>query len=224
MTVELCLDHSDEVRGRDRVSLSDDVIATGGTRAVAAQTAGVHPGTLYEWLRRAAENNTQTALNPDDYTTRELRALGKTAHVPGYSRLRKAELATAIAAKRSPYSEFSDTIKKAEAKTEVEWLSEIARIGRGDHLETVTTEEYDAAGNLKTRTTVWMRSADGGPGYSRSWLPDARGRARPRMASRNFGSAESVKAVGLVQSQITVLGRGEVEHRPRPEVVVRRQP
>ena len=62
--------------------------------------------------RRAAENNTQTALNPDDYTTRELRALGKTAHVPGYSRLRKAELATAIAAKRSPYSEFSDTIKK----------------------------------------------------------------------------------------------------------------
>ena len=54
-----------------------DVIAAGGTRAVAAQAAGVHRGTLNEWLRRG-EDNTQTALNPDDYTTLELRALGKT--------------------------------------------------------------------------------------------------------------------------------------------------
>ena len=34
-----------------------------------------------------------------------------------------------------------------------DWLSEIARIGRGGHPETTVTEEYDAAGNLKTRTT-----------------------------------------------------------------------
>ena len=38
-------------------------------------------------------------------------------------------------------SEFSDSIKKAEAANEIGWLSEVARIGHGEHLETVTTEE-----------------------------------------------------------------------------------
>ena len=77
-----------------------DVIAAGGTRTIAARAAGVHPDTLNGWLRRAAQEDTETTLEADDYTTlRELRALAKTAHVPGYGRLRKADLATAIAAK-----------------------------------------------------------------------------------------------------------------------------
>ena len=49
---------------------------------------------------------------------------------------------------------FSAALKKAEAEAQVKWLSEIARIGKGGNLETVTTEEYDASGNLKTRTTT----------------------------------------------------------------------
>ena len=60
---------------------------------------GVHPDTLNGWLRRAAQEDTETTLEADDYTLRALRALAKTAHVPGYGRLRKADLATAIAAK-----------------------------------------------------------------------------------------------------------------------------
>ena len=108
-----------------------DVIAAGGTRTIAARAAGVHPDTLNGWLRRAAQEDTETTLEADDYTLRELRALAKTAHVPGYGRLRKADLATAIAVKPSEYSVFSAALKKAEAEAQVEWLSEIARIGRG---------------------------------------------------------------------------------------------
>ena len=48
---------------------------------------------------------------------------------------------------------FAAALKKAEAEAQVKWLSEIAHIGKGGNLETVTTEEFDAAGNLKTRTT-----------------------------------------------------------------------
>ena len=102
-----------------------DVIAAGGTRSIAARAACVHPDTLNGWLRRAAQEDTETTLEADDYTTlRELRALAKTAHVPGYGRLRKADLATAIAAKPSEYSVFSAALKKAEAEAQVEWLSE----------------------------------------------------------------------------------------------------
>ena len=89
-----------------------DVIAAGGTRSIAARAAGVHPDTLNGWLRRAAQEDTETTLEADDYTLRELRALAKTAHVPGYARLRKADLATALAAKPSEYSRVFRRPKK----------------------------------------------------------------------------------------------------------------
>ena len=149
-----------------------DVIAAGGTRTIAARAAGVHPDTLNGWLRRAAQEDTETTLEADDYTLRELRALAKTAHVPGYGRLRKADLATAIAAKPSEYSVFSAALKKAEAEAQVEWLSEIARIGRGGHPETTVTEEFDAAGNLKTRTTRTTTSRAAWQAYA--WLLERR--------------------------------------------------
>ena len=150
-----------------------DVIAAGGTRTIAARAAGVHPDTLNGWLRRAAQEDTETTVEADDYTTlRELRALAKTAHVPGYGRLRKADLATAIAAKPSEYSVFSAALKKAEAEAQVEWLSEIARIGRGGHPETTVTEEFDAAGNLKTRTTRTAPSRAAWQAYA--WLLERR--------------------------------------------------
>ena len=149
-----------------------DVIAAGGTRTIAARAAGVHPDTLNGWLRRAAQEDTETTLEADDYTLRELRALAKTAHVPGYGRLRKADLATAIAAKPSEYSVFSAALKKAEAEAQVKWLSEIARIGRGGHPETTVTEEYDAAGNLKTRTARTTTSRAAWQAYA--WLLERR--------------------------------------------------
>ena len=149
-----------------------DVIAAGGTRTIAARAAGVHPDTLNGWLRRAAQEDTETTLEADDYTLRELRALAKTAHIPGYSRLRKADLATAIAAKPSEYSVFSAALKKAEAEAQVEWLSEIARIGRGGHPETTVTEEFDSAGNLKTRTARTAPSRAAWQAYA--WLLERR--------------------------------------------------
>ena len=151
-----------------------DVIAAGGTRAVAAEAAGVHRGTIYEWLRRGTEdaNATQTALDPDDYTSRELRALGKAAQIPGYARLRKAELAAAITAKPSEYSDFSDSIKKAEAEAEAEWLSGVARIARGAGITTTVTEELDASGHVKTRTSRTVTGQGSWQAYA--WLLERR--------------------------------------------------
>ena len=148
-----------------------DVIAAGGTRSIAAHAAAIHPDTLNGWLRRAAKKATETPLEVDT-TLRELRALAKVAHVPGYAKLRKADLATALAAKPSEYSVFSAALKKAEAEAQVEWLSEIARIGKGGNLETVTTEEFDAAGNLKTRTARTATSRAAWQAYA--WLLERR--------------------------------------------------
>ena len=94
----------------------------------------IHRDTLNGWLRRAAQEDTETTLEADDYTLRELRALAKTTHVPGYGRLRKADLATAIAAKPSEYSVFSAALKKAEAEAHgyLQFLQASTRRGRGN--------------------------------------------------------------------------------------------
>ena len=151
-----------------------DVIAAGGTRSIAAHAAAIHPDTLNGWLRRAAQEDTETPLEVDTTTTtvHELRALAKIAQVPGYAKLRKADLATALAATPSKYSVFSAALKKAEAEAQVKWLSEIAHIGKGGNLETVTTEEFDAAGNLKTRTTRTTTSRAAWQAYA--WLLERR--------------------------------------------------
>ena len=132
-----------------------DVIAAGGTVAVAAQVAGVHRGTIYRWLRRGEQEATATeaALDPDAYTADDLRAIARTAGMMATSRMNKTELVDAIASHRSPFCDFTDNVKEVEAVTEFEWLGEIARIGRGEHLETVTTEEFDNTGAVTKRTT-----------------------------------------------------------------------
>ena len=150
-----------------------DVIAAGGTRSIAAHAAAIHPDTLNGWLRRAAKEATETPLEVDTTTTvHALRALAKVAQVPGYAKLRKADLATALAAKPSEYSVFSAALKRAEAEAQVKWLGEIARIGRGGHPETTVTEEYDAAGNLKTRTIRTTTSRAAWQAYA--WLLERR--------------------------------------------------
>ena len=60
----------------------------------------------------------------------------------------------------------------AHAEAQVEWLSEIARIGRGGHPETTVTEEFDAAGNLKTRITRTAPSRAAWQAYA--WLLERR--------------------------------------------------
>ena len=77
------------------------------------------------------------------------------------------------AARPSPFSDFSDRIKRAQASTDGEWLGHIARIGRGEHLETVTTEEFDDAGLVTKRTT--RTTASHRPAWQAfAWLLDRR--------------------------------------------------
>ena len=132
-----------------------DVVAAGGTRSSAAKAAGVHRDTIQEWLRRGEQDTADTTTPPDSslHTAAQLRGIARDAGITGLSRMNKGELAAAIAAQPSQYSYFTDNIKKAEAATEVEWLTNIARIGQGEHLETVTTEELDDTGVVTKRTT-----------------------------------------------------------------------
>ena len=184
------------------------MVAAGGTRAVAAEAAGISRGTLYGWLRRGTEdaNATETALDPDDYTIRELRALGKTAQIPGYARLRKAELATAIAAKPSEYLHFLNSIKKAEAEAENEWLNGVARIARGAGVTTTVTEEIDGAGNVKTRTTRTVTGLGSWQAYA--WLLERR---HPERWARTERPASSIDSGTLDPEEI--IARGEAQLR-----------
>ena len=74
--------------------------------------------------------------------------------------------------REGPYVQFVQALKKAEASAQVEWLSKIAHIGKGGHPETTVTEEFDAAGNLKTRTTRTTTSRAAWQAYA--WLLERR--------------------------------------------------
>ena len=150
------------------------MIAAGGSRTVAAEAAGISRGTIYGWLRRGTEDakTTQTVLDPDDYTAIELRTMAHGAGIPGFSRIDKAELAAAVAAKPSEYLHFLNSIKKTEAEAENEWLNGVARIARGAGVTTTVTEEIDASGNVKTRTTRTVTGLGSWQAYA--WLLERR--------------------------------------------------
>ena len=61
-----------------------DVVAAGGTRAVAAEAAGISESTLYKWLRRGAEDAT-TILNGGPGPSGQ-----RPASTPGLSTRRKS--------------------------------------------------------------------------------------------------------------------------------------
>ena len=209
------------------------MIAGGGTRTVTAQAAGIHPATIHDWMRRGTEdtNFTQTALDPDDYTSREVRALGKAAQIPGYTRLRKAELAAAIAAKPSEFSDFSDSIKKAEAEAENEWLAGVAHIARGTGVTTTVTEELDGAGNVKTRTTRTVTGLGSWQAYA--WLlerrhPERWARTERPAAGDGAGTLDPEEVIARGEAQMRIIegaGSREPDHlveagATRPDIVV----
>ena len=196
------------------------VVAAGGTRTVAAEAVGVHRDTVYEWLRRGTEdaNATQTVLDPDDYTIRELRALGKTAQIPGYARLRKAELAAAITAKPSEYLHFLNSIKKAEAEAENEWLAGVARIARGAGVSSTVTEELDGAGNVKTRTTRTVTGLGSWQAYA--WLlerrhPERWARTERSAAGDGAGTLDPEEVIARGEAQMRLI-EGGLKKRSRP--------
>ena len=133
--------------------------------------------------RHRRRNATQTALDPDDYTAIALRTMAHDAGIAGFSRMDKAELATAITAKPSEYMEFLDCLKKAEAEAENEWLNGVARIARGAGITTTVTEELDASGNVKTRTSRTVTGLGSWQAYA--WLLERR--HPERWAGGEFG-------------------------------------
>ena len=185
------------------------MLAAGGTRAVAAEAAGISESTLYKWLRRGAEDATtilQEVPDPDQYTIRDLRAQARAAGVVGFSRMNKAELVAAIAAQLSPYIQFVRCIKKAEAEAEAEWLAGVARIARGAAVTTTVTEELDGAGAVKSRT---IRTVTGlGTWQAYAWLLERR---HPERWARTERPASSIDSGTFDPEE--VIARGEAQMR-----------
>ena len=156
--------------------------------------------------RICCANATQTALDPDDYTIRELRTLAKTAQIPGFSRMDKAKLAAVVTAKPSEYMEFLGCIKKAEAEAETGWLNGVARIARGAGIMTTVTEELDASGNVKIRTTRTVTGLGSWQAYA--WLLERR---HPERWARTERPASSIDSGTLDPEE--VIARGEAQMR-----------
>ncbi len=145
-------------------------------------------------------------LDPDDYTAIELRTMAHGAGVAGFSRMDKGKLAVAIAAKPSEYLHFLNSIKKAEAEAENEWLAGVAYIARGAGVTTTVTEELDASGNVKTRTTRTVTGLGSWQAYA--WLLERR---HPERWARTERPAAGDGAGTLDPEE--VIARGEAQMR-----------
>ena len=127
--------------------------------------------------------------------------------------MNKAELATALAAQPSPFSEFSGSIKKAEAEIESVWLGAVARIGRGEHLETVTTEEFDVSGNLKSRT-IRTTTSHRSSWQAFAWLlerrhPERWARTERPPVSDKMGTLDPEEVIARGEAQMRVIEGGQ---------------
>ena len=126
--------------------------------------------------------------------------------IAGFSRIDKAELAAAITAQPSEYLHFLNSIKKAEAEAENEWLNGVARIARGAGVTTTVTEEIDGAGNVKTRTTRTVTGLGSWQAYA--WLLERR---HPERWARTERPASSIDSGTLDPEEI--IARGEAQLR-----------
>lgn len=130
---------------RDRVA---EAIRAGAYRATAAQLVGIAPRTITDWEKRG-ETEAADVVNPDTTTLVELRQMCRDANQPVSGN--KATLAERLIGS-SPYAQFSQAIKDAEALSEVEWLEKIAEIGVGEGLEKRTVVTRTEAGGAVTVT------------------------------------------------------------------------
>ena len=101
---------------------------------------------------------------------------------------------------------------RRDVETEIEWLSEIACIARGDHLETTVTEEFDAAGNLKTRTTRTATSRPAWQAYA--WLlerrhPERWARTERLPAADRPGTLDPENVIARGEAQMRLIEGGQ---------------
>ena len=102
-------------------------------------------------------------------------------------------------------------IKKAEAENE--WLNGVARIARGAGVTTTVTEELDASGNVKTRTTRTVTGLGSWQAYA--WLLERR--HPERWGADRATSVDSGTATGTTRMayDLWFCHRLRAELRPR---------
>ena len=113
----------------------------------------MHFGRFVRLRQPAAAVPTLATLRAEALCSSSPRHASSTGAAVGHSPEEYPDLFSTWRFRPSPFTDFLNNVKEVEATTEIEWLGHIARIGRGDHLETVTTEEFDDAGNVTKRTT-----------------------------------------------------------------------
>lgn len=114
-----------------RADLIVALIEGGVPRDHAARAAGIHPATLFAWLRRGQEEDLGT-IDPADYTLPQLRAIATDRGVDTTGRRTKAALAAGINDTPSPYSEFHDRIREADSRFMASAIGKMREVGGDD--------------------------------------------------------------------------------------------
>lgn len=101
---------------RETANFIVNMIEAGVPRDNAARAAGIHPSTLFDWLRKGDAENAASDVNPDRHTKAELQAIANDLDLDYTKADTKAELAAKINDHASPYAEFSDRIRAADSR------------------------------------------------------------------------------------------------------------
>lgn len=110
------------------------LIENGTPRDHAARAVGIHPATLFDWLKRGdLENDQAEPVNPDTLTRRQLVDLARARQVEHPNTATKIQIADAInTAPLSLYSEFADRIRAADSRFLVTALAAMQQTGGDD--------------------------------------------------------------------------------------------
>lgn len=116
------------------IDLVVTLIESGTPRDHAARAVGIHPSTLFDWLKRGdADNENHQPVDPNTLTRRQLIDLARTRNIPHPNTATKVELANLINdAYPSLHAEFSDRIRSADSRFMVTALSAMQQAGGTD--------------------------------------------------------------------------------------------
>lgn len=93
----------------------------------AARAAGIHPATLIDWKNRG-ERERSAELDPDDHTKKALLAIARDRDITVATSWTKAQIAAEINSHQSPYAEFSESLREAEARFLKMGMEEILKL------------------------------------------------------------------------------------------------
>lgn len=106
-----------------------NMIERGIPRHRAARAAGISKSTLQAWIARGRE---EAEVDPEEHTKKELLAIAKTRGVKVAKSATKPDIAEAINEQRSPFSDFSDRVYRADSRFFAAAFGKMQDVGKDD--------------------------------------------------------------------------------------------